>query len=253
MTRQLGRPRVLLAATIAVLVVVVAGAAVILGLGRSSLPAVVGTLTDQPVPDIQLVNASGQPTSLAAFKGKVVVLAPFMTLCHEMCPMTTGNFLQLRAQLEKDGLANKVALVEATLDPERDTPARLAAYEKLTGTSWTLLTGSQASITALWKYFGLGYEKVPIGSPVPVDWFTNKPETYDIVHQDGLFFLGPNGNERIVLVASPNYQGTLEPQLAGLLNSTGVQNLEHPNVPLSWTVRQALDDVSVLLGRPVDG
>lgn len=252
MTRHLARPRLLLAAATAILALAVVGGAVVLGMG-SPLPKVDGAMGDRPVPVIPLVNAAGQPTSLAAFKGTVVVLAPFMTLCHELCPMTTGNFIQLQAQIEKDGLANRVVLVEATIDPQRDTPARLAAYQKLTGASWTLLTGSPASITALWKYFGVWYQKVPIASPAPIDWYTHAPETYDINHQDALFFLGPEGNERIALVASPDYQGKLEPQLAGMLDAIGVQNLTHPNVPLSWTVRQALDDVSVLLGRHVAG
>ncbi len=244
-------PRLVAVILVVVAVLVAAGVSISAALSPPSLPPVDGSLGNRQVPDFQLIDAAGKPTSLAAFKGRIVVLAPFMTLCHEMCPMTTGNFLQLQAQLAKDGLSDKVALVEVTIDPARDTPARLAAYRTLTGATWPLLTGSQETITAFWKYFGIWYQKVAIGSPAPIDWFTHQPETYDLNHQDGLFFLGPDGHWRIALIASPNHQGALEPQLAGMLNAQGVQNLTHPDVPLSWTVRQALDDVSVLLGQPI--
>lgn len=240
-----------LAVVLAVVVALAAGVSIDAALAPPALPPVDGVMFDRAVPDIPLLDAQGRPTSLAALQGKIVVLAPFMTLCHEMCPLTTGNYLQLQAQLARDGLADRVALVEVTIDPARDTPDRLAAYEKLTGASWTLLTGTQASITAFWKYFGIAYERVPEPSPASIDWYTHQPETYDVVHQDGLFFLGPDGHWRIALVASPDFQGTLPSPLAALLDAQGEQNLTHPVVPLSWTVRQALDNVSVLLGRPI--
>jgi len=44
-------------------------------------------------PDIAntpLVDETGRTTNLAAFKGKIVVLTDFMTLCQEVCPITTA-------------------------------------------------------------------------------------------------------------------------------------------------------------------
>ncbi|HUE25652.1 MAG TPA: SCO family protein [Solirubrobacteraceae bacterium] len=52
--------------------------------------------------------------------------------------------------LATDGLAHKVAIIEVTVDPGRDTPERMAAYAKLTGVSWPLLTAAPATIAALW-------------------------------------------------------------------------------------------------------
>ena len=249
---SLRRPRRLAVLSLAAVAgLVAAGIAVGTVLAPPRLPPVDGLLISRQVPDFPLVDAQGKPTSLAAFKGRVVVLTPFMTLCHEVCPLTTGNYLKLQSVLARDGLADRVALVEVTIDPGRDTPDRLAAYAKLTGASWPLLTGDESTIAAFWKFFGIGYEKVPEPSPASIDWYTHQPETYDVTHQDGLFLLGPDGAWRIALVASPNYQGSLSPALADLLNAQGRQNLTSPVVPLSWTVRQALDDVSVLLGRPI--
>src|SRR5271166_5681488 len=57
--------------------------------------AYVGTVLDKPVPDavadLPLTTDAGQATSLAALSGQVVVLADFLTLCQETCPLTTGK------------------------------------------------------------------------------------------------------------------------------------------------------------------
>ena len=59
--------------------------------------AYLGTVVDAPVPasvaDLPLTTDTGQVTSLAAWRGEVVVLTDFLTLCQETCPLTTGNLL----------------------------------------------------------------------------------------------------------------------------------------------------------------
>lgn len=65
--------------------------------GGSSVPGPpppsVGVVQNRPVPDVPLVDERGQPTSLAAFRGKVVIMAYFLALCQETCPLTTGAFI----------------------------------------------------------------------------------------------------------------------------------------------------------------
>src|SRR6202042_1397304 len=41
-----------------------------------------------PVPATPLVNQEGQPVTLQSFRGKYVVLAQFLTLCQDECPLT---------------------------------------------------------------------------------------------------------------------------------------------------------------------
>ena len=115
------------------------------------------------------------------------MLAPFLTLCQEECPLTTGIFQELQTSVKAAGLTGKVAFVEVTVDPGRDTPARLRAYEERFGVNWTLLTGSAAAISAFWRPLGVYYQKVPEGHPAELDWLTGKPLTYDVDHSDGFF------------------------------------------------------------------
>ncbi len=213
------------------------------------LPPVTGVQLDEPVPAVPLVDAAGQPSSLSSLHGRYVVLAPFLTLCHEVCPITTGAFLQMQAAVAKAGLAERVAFVEVTVDPQRDTPARLRAYAQLTGADWHLFTGSADQLARLWHFLGVAYETEPIGSPAPIDWWTHQPETYDVGHSDGVFFLDPAGHERIAIVGVADVGGKLSPTLTSLLDQQGLQNLHAPQA--AWTVRQALDDLGHLLGQRI--
>ena len=85
------------------------------------------------------------------------------------------------------------------------------------------------------------------GKPPDVDWWTQRPETFDVAHSDGLFFVDETGHLRIVVLGMPNVHGRLAARLRRLLSGEGIRNLDHPQV--AWTVPQALDDLGALLGR----
>jgi len=214
-------------------------------------PLAIGTELQRPrpVPPVALVDERGEPLSLSAWHGKWVVLVPSMTLCHEVCPMTTTALMQLTSLIRRDGLSNQVVAAEATVDPWRDSPARLRAYRRLTGATFPMLTGTQAEIGRLWKFFGVYYHRVPQDKPPDVDWLTHKAETFDVDHTDAVFFVDPAGQERIVDEGMPDVGGHVSPVLAGLLNDQGRQNLAHPQLP--WTAQEVLQDLYFLMNRSV--
>jgi cytochrome c biogenesis protein CcmG/thiol:disulfide interchange protein DsbE len=214
-------------------------------------PLAVGTALQRPrpVPSVGLIDANGKPVSLNRWHGKWVVLAPSLTLCHEVCPMTTGALMQLTVQLRRAGLSKQVAVVEATVDPWRDTPARLRAYRRLSGADFPLLTGTQAAIHRLWKFFGVYYARVAQGKPPDVDWLTGKPETFDVNHTDAVFIIDPAGQERIIDEGMPSVSGQLSRPLRRLLNDQGRHNLAHPQ--LAWTAGELVEDLYYLMNRNV--
>ena len=158
-----------------------------------------GTAVDRPLGRLPLLDEHGRATSLAAFRGRWLVLAPSLTLCHEVCPLTTGALMDLRARLRRAGLAARVVVAEATVDPWRDSPARVRAFKRLTGTTIRFLTGTRAQIRTLWHAFGVAYQRVPQGKPPDVDWWTHRPEAFDVTHTDGLFIVDPRGHERVAV------------------------------------------------------
>jgi protein SCO1/2 len=220
-------------------------------LARVPAPLAVGTELQRPrrVPDVRLIDQAGRPFSLASWRGKWVVLAPSMTLCQEVCPMTSGVLSELTGELRHDGLSKRVVVAEVTVDPWRDSPARFRAYRRLTGVNFQMLTGTRAAIRKLWKFFGVYYQRVPEGDPADIDWMTRRPETFDVEHTDAVFFIDPAGQERIVNEGMPDTDGHLSVALRRMLDAQGRHNLAHPELP--WTATDALDDLDYLMNRTI--
>ena len=219
--------------------------------------AYLGTVVDAPVPasvaDLPLTTDTGQVTSLAAWRGEVVVLTDFLTLCQETCPLTTGNLLMMDRAVMAAGLGHRVHFVELTVDPGRDTPSRLRAYRKLIGApaNWSLLTGSPAVIGEIWRHFGVWYQRVAEGSPPGTDWLTGKPLSYDVNHQDSLVYLDARGRERFVVVGNPNAKAApIVPAMRRFLSAQGRADLNHPDAS-TWTAAEALSPIAWLTGQAI--
>ena len=221
------------------------------GSARSPLVPALGAELNPPraLPDVPLETPSGRTVRLSSFRGRVVVLTPFLTLCAEVCPLTTGAFMQAQTRVAAAGLARRVVFVEVTVDPWRDTPPRLRAFRRLIHDHGVeMLTGSVGNIHRLWRALGVWYTRVPEGSPPSIDWWTHKPETFDIDHSDALDIIDSAGRWRVVDLGMPQVPaGKLGPRLRGLLDQLGIHNLDHPSEP--WTVDQLLQDVGAVLGR----
>jgi protein SCO1/2 len=205
---------------------------------------------DRTIPNIPLISSSGTGTSLAAYRGRFVVMAPFLSLCQDECPLVTGAFIALQRDVRSAGLGNRVVFMEVSVDPGRDTPARLAAYSKEFGADWVLLTGTPADLHALWKFFGVYVQIVSEDQPPKLDWWTGTPLTYDVNHSDGYFLIDPAGHQRFSDSNPPNLHGHLSKGLAGLLNRGGLKNLEDQSSP-NWTLNEALASISWLVGRTI--
>jgi protein SCO1/2 len=147
------------------------------------------------------------------------------------------------------GLSHRVAFVEATVDPGRDSSARLAAYQNEFGADWDLWTGTPAQIAAFWKPFGVSSQIVPEEQPPKTDWWTGQPLTYDVDHTDGYILIDANGRERFVDASAPHIPD-LSPKLRSLLDAGGVHDLAHP-LPTSWTTADLRTALSWVLGTTV--
>ncbi len=239
----------------ATITVLLAAIAALLSACGSAAPAAPppsqGLILNRPTPQhVALVNQHGGTVSLAALRGKLVVLSPFLTLCQDECPLVTGAFISLQRDLQAAGQEHRVVFVEATVDPGRDTVARLAAYQKEFGADWDLWTGTPAQIAAFWKPFGVEYQKIAEEQPPKDDWLTGQPLTYDVEHTDGYILIDPSGHERFVDATAPNMKGQLNQKLTSLLNAGGVHELNNPEGP-NWTTADALASISWLLGTTV--
>lgn len=131
--------------------------------------------------DFTLESANG-PFSLKAQRGKVVLLYFGYTHCPDVCPTTLEGIAQAFKALKKDDQA-KVEAVFVSVDPERDTPKKLAAYTKFFSPAIIGVTGTPAQVARVAKQYGAVYHKVknPSGGGYLVDHSAN---TY-VIAQDG--------------------------------------------------------------------
>lgn len=103
-----------------------------------------------------LVNQDSTTLPLPdAFLGTPVVLGSIYTNCPNICPQITANMKAVRDSLDTP---EDVQFVSVTFDPQRDTPARLKAYQRkfdLQDTSWQFLTGPPDTIDRLLDRLGV--------------------------------------------------------------------------------------------------
>ncbi len=207
------------------------------------------------VSDTTLVAANGRRLALAALKGKIVVVSDMMTLCQETCPLDTANVVAAARAVQSAGLADKIAFLSITIDPQRDTVARLAAYRKLYAPDppgWYALTGSTTALRSFWSALGVFIQKVPDTPPAPRDWLTGKPLTYDLNHSDEIFCIDGTGHERFVLDGAPHVApgAPVPAKILQFMDATGKSNLDSPD-PQAWTLDDALRVLSWLVGRRI--
>jgi protein SCO1 len=215
-----------------------------------------GTVVHRALPasltSLTFTDPQGRRVSLAGLHGKTLAVTDFLTTCAEICPMTSVNFRQVADAARRAGLGDDLVLIEITVDPERDQPARLAAYQKLFGAvrpNWTFLTADPADITEFWNGLGVAYYRQPPGSPPPTDWLTGKPLSYDVAHQNVVFLIDGQGRERWLVEGQPSTGGAPPPaRLLHVLTDDGRQDLATPQEP-DWTAQDLEAAVTWLTGR----
>ena len=132
-----------------------------------------------------LVDPNGKTTSLADFKGKVVVVFFGFTHCPDVCPGKLSELALVKQQLGADG--DRMQVVFVTLDPERDTPEVLKQYVSAFDSSFVGLSGGPDTIARTAKEFKVFYQKVPGATP----------ESYTLDHTASAFVYDPAGRLRL--------------------------------------------------------
>lgn len=105
----------------------------------------------RPAPPLALRNYTGDPVSLAALRGKAVLVTFVYTHCVDVCPLIVSNLAAAQRQL--GGEAKHVEILAVTVDPRRDTPAAIRSFlaaRDATGRMDYLL-GSMRQLRRTWK------------------------------------------------------------------------------------------------------
>ena len=138
--------------------------AMAVGDGDTSTRAAVKIPADYPRlhqagPALGLVDQGGRVVTLDQFRGRPVIVTFAYAHCTTVCPVVVEEVLRARERLA----AVQPAVVVVTLDPWRDTPARLASM----ATQWKLppdahvLSGAVAQVEATLDRWSVGRVRDP--------------------------------------------------------------------------------------------
>jgi protein SCO1 len=160
-----------------------------------ALPALHGQATwksgEAPAPEFRLRDQHGRSVSLAAFRGRTVVLAFMDSLCKSVCPLE-GR--QLAAAIQPLAGAEQPQLLIVSVDLA-DTPRSIARaghkWQLPAGFRWLL--GTHAQLARVWRNYRIAVLPTKNG---------------DIAHSDAFYVIDRNGDERA---------GFLSPFIPGLL------------------------------------
>jgi protein SCO1/2 len=131
------------------------------------------------------IDQSGKKFSLAQLEGKPVVLTMFFASCTYACPILVNDMKKIESEIPENELSSYM-FVLISIDPERDTPQKLAkfAQEKNLDTKrWTLLTGNSDEIMELAALIGFKYKKDNKGDFFHSNLITFLNKEGEIIHQ----------------------------------------------------------------------
>ncbi len=115
------------------------------------------SIVQYSVPQVQLVRDDGKPVALQdeLKDGRPAVVTFIFTTCTTICPLISQTLARFQDGLGAD--KDRVHIISISIDPEEDTPSRLAAYAKKlhAGPEWHHYTGTMQAIIAAARAFGV--------------------------------------------------------------------------------------------------
>ena len=129
----------------------------------------------------KLMNQDGAPVTDVTFRGRYLLIYFGYTYCPDLCPTALQNIAETLDELGPE--ASKVQALYITIDPARDTPAKLKEYTASFDPRIIGLTGSPKQIVAVTKAYNVTY-----GKPEKVD-----DDEYVMEHSTLVYLVDPDG------------------------------------------------------------
>ena len=141
--------------------------------GASGGAALVGFALDPPraAPDFTLTGQTGAPLRLSDLRGRAVLLFFGFTSCPDVCPTT---LLAMARALDAAGPAGaRVTPLFVSIDPDRDTPAVLAAYTAGYDPRIVAATADIPTLEQVAADYGIQFQKVEPPNQAMIDNFVD--------------------------------------------------------------------------------
>lgn len=130
-----------------------------------------------------LVDQDGRPRTDADFRGRNMLVYFGYSFCPDVCGTELLAMAQAVDQLGPDG--DKVALLFISVDPERDTPARLKDYVAFFHPQMVGLTGTAQQVQAAAKAYRVFFKRSDTAST---------GDDYLMDHSTAIYFMDREGH-----------------------------------------------------------
>ncbi len=136
----------------------------------------------KPLTDFMLTDHNDRNFDLDSLKGKWSLLFFGFTHCPDICPTTMAVLARTHEKIAKDTFgAEHTRFFFITVDPSRDTTARLKQYVGYFDSSIVGVTGSDVQIANLAAQLDAEYQVA----------FTPSVENYPVYHTPAVFLVDP--------------------------------------------------------------
>jgi protein SCO1 len=166
--------------------------------------------TPQEMVDFQLTDNKGQVYNQAMMKGHWTMMFFGFTNCGMVCPTTMAALNQMYKALQQELPDNQLpSIIMVSVDPERDTVARMDDYVNAFNPNFIGLRGEMPQIEALEKNLHLVAVKMQAG--------TGKNQ-YTINHSAEIMIFNPRGQLQ-ALMSYPHKSEQMEQDYKTLLKT----------------------------------
>ena len=141
-------------------------------------------LKDPPaeIAEFELVAQDGSAFSKNELRGQWSLLFFGFTYCPDICPATLAQVAQVKQQLDEKMPSADIQYILVSVDPDRDTPARLQEYVTYFDPAFLGLTGSLQNIYDFAIGLNAIFAKVP-----------QENGDYLMDHSSNLVLINPEG------------------------------------------------------------
>ena len=143
-----------------------------------------GVLRPEPksLTSFELVDHNKESFIRERLLGKWTLLFYGYTHCPDVCPMTLSVLTTIYNKLDEEtGERTGAQILFVSVDPERDTPEKLADYMSFFNEEFLAVTGKKADIDSFSQQFGAGYILEQEASP----------GEYLVSHTSAIFLVDP--------------------------------------------------------------
>jgi protein SCO1/2 len=165
--------------------VVLVAAMFLLPRGQRGEPPQTATVLPEPraLADVRFVDKAGSAMSLHDLRGDFTLVFFGFTNCPDVCPLTLSLLAQVRAEVASRAPRLRPRVLFVSVDPNRDTPERIAAYLNGFDPEFLGVTAPDEELAPLLAALGVAVEKHEHGGA-----------NYNVVHNSAVYVLDPNAD-----------------------------------------------------------